>query len=134
MRVLHLGDLQVHLTGARAAECRRVLDHIALNAGETNPDVIVIAGDIYDRRSSPEERLYLAEFLTHLAAAAPVYAINGNHDDIDDVRLFRAEYGWSTQVEILTEPAVREVALVAAEKRKATRRIVIMSIIGMMLR
>ena len=108
MRVLHLGDLHVHLTGPRAAECRRVLDHIALNAAEIKPDVIIIAGDIYDRRSSPEERLYLAEFLTHLSAVAPVFAINGNHDDIDDVRLFRAEYGWNNLVEILTEPAVRQ--------------------------
>ena len=108
MKILHLGDLHVHLTGARAGECRRVLDHIALNAAETKPDVIIIAGDIYDRRSSPEERLYLAEFLTHLSSVAPVFAINGNHDDIDDVRLFRAEYGWNNLVEILTEPAVRQ--------------------------
>ncbi|MDD5533759.1 MAG: metallophosphoesterase [Syntrophales bacterium] len=107
MRALHLGDLHVHLTGQRAAECRRVLDHIALNAAETKPDVILIAGDIYDRRSSPEERLYLAEFLIHLAAVAPVFAINGNHDDIDDVRLFRAEYGWNKDIEIITEPCVR---------------------------
>jgi len=109
MRALHLGDLHVHLTGPRAAECRRVLDHIALNSAETKPDVILIAGDIYDRRSSPEERLYLAEFLIHLAAVAPVFAINGNHDDIDDVRLFRAEYGWNKDIEIITEPCQRSV-------------------------
>lgn len=108
MRVLHLADLHIKLTGPRAEEARRVLDHIALNAAETKPDVIIIAGDIYDRRSSPEERLYLAEFLTHLSSVAPVFAINGNHDDIDDVRLFRAEYGWNNLVEILTEPAVRQ--------------------------
>jgi exonuclease SbcD len=109
MRALHLGDLHVHLTGPRAAECRRVLDHIALNAAETKPDVILIAGDIYDRRSSPEERLYLAEFLMHLSAVAPVYAINGNHDDILDVKLFRQEYGWNKDIEIITEPCQRSV-------------------------
>jgi len=110
VRILHLADLHIKLTGPRAEEARRVLDHIALNVGEVNPDVIIIAGDIYDRRSSPEERLYLAEFLTHLSAVAPVFAINGNHDDIDDVRLFRAEYGWNNLVEILTEPTTVYVA------------------------
>lgn len=106
-RVLHLADLHIHLTGPRAAECRRILDHIALNAAEVKPTVIIIAGDIFDRRSSPEERLYLAEFLMHLSAIAPVYAINGNHDDILDVKLFRQEYGWADDIEIVTEPCVR---------------------------
>lgn len=107
MRALQLADLHIHLTGPRAGECRRILDHVALTAAETKPDVIIIAGDIYDRRSSPEERLYLAEFLLHLSTVAPVFAINGNHDDIDDVRLFRAEYGWNKDIEIITEPTIR---------------------------
>jgi exonuclease SbcD len=106
-RVLHLADLHDHLTGPRVGECRRILDHVALTAKDIKPDAIIIAGDLYDRRSMPEERLFLAEFLCHLAAIAPVYAINGNHDDLIDVKLFRAEYGWNDDIEVITEPCVR---------------------------
>jgi DNA repair exonuclease SbcCD nuclease subunit len=88
MRVLHLSDLHLRLSGPRAEECRRILDHIATRADETRPDVIVIAGDVFDRRSTPEERLYLAGFLSALADVAPVHVVPGNHDDAEDVALF----------------------------------------------
>lgn len=108
MRVLHLADLHIYLSGPRAAECRRIIDWVGLSAKETRPDVIIIAGDVYERGSSPRERLYFAEFLRGLADVAKVFIISGNHDDRDDLRLFRTEYGWSLPVEILLEPAVLE--------------------------
>jgi exonuclease SbcD len=107
VRILHLADLHVKLSGPRAAEARRIIDFIGVNAQEQKPDAIVIAGDIYDRRSTPEERLYLAEFLCGLADFAMVYLINGNHDDADDVRLFNEKYGWRPTFEVVTEPIVR---------------------------
>jgi len=106
MRVLHLADLHVYLSGPRAGECRRVIDWIALNAKEVKPNFIVITGDIFERRSSPQERIYLAEFLRALGDVARVFIINGNHDDRDDLRLFRKEYGWNLPVEIILEPGV----------------------------
>jgi exonuclease SbcD len=106
MRVLHLADLHIYLSGPRAEECRRIIDWIAGNAWAAGPDAIVIAGDVYERRSTPAERLYLAGFLQALADVAPVYLINGNHDDRDDLRLFQKEYGFLTRAEIFLEPEV----------------------------
>ena len=109
MRALQLADIHVLLTGPRVEECRRVLGWIAANAAATVPDVIVISGDLFERRSAPAERLFLAEFLRRISAVAPVVAIDGNHDDKDDLRLFRAEYGYSFPVTIALEPGVVEV-------------------------
>jgi exonuclease SbcD len=106
MRVLHLADLHICLSGPRAEECRRIIDWIPPNAREVKPDVIVICGDIFERRSTPQERIFLAEFLRALSDVAPVYLINGNHDDKNDLRLFRKEYGWSMPIEVVLEPAV----------------------------
>lgn len=106
MRVLHLADLHIYLSGPRAGECRRVIDWIALNAREVHPDLIVIPGDVAERRMTPQERIYFAEFMCALSEIAPVYIINGNHDDRDDLRLFRKEYGWVKPIEIILEPTV----------------------------
>lgn len=106
MRVLHLSDLHIYLSGPRAEECRRVIDWIAANARETKPDAIIVSGDVYERRSTPPERLYLAAFLQVLADIAPVYVIAGNHDDRDDLRLFQKEYGFLTRAQVFLEPAV----------------------------
>lgn len=105
-RILHLGDLHIYLTGPRAEECRRVIDWIALNAAEVKPDEIVIAGDVSEKLMTPQERIYLAEFLRALSQIARVYIISGNHDNRDDLRLFRKEYGWSMPVDFFLEPDV----------------------------
>jgi exonuclease SbcD len=105
-RILHLGDLHIFLTGPRAEECRRVIDWIALNAAEVKPDAIVVAGDVSEKLMTPQERIYLAEFLRALSQIARVYIISGNHDNRDDLRLFRKEYGWSMPVDFFLEPDV----------------------------
>ena len=110
VRVLHLADLHMYLSGPRAEECRRVIDWIAVNVKEIKPDVIIIAGDIFEHRSSPQERLFFAEFLRAVCDVAKVFIINGNHDDRDDLRLFRKEYGWQVPVEIILDPDVRSYA------------------------
>jgi DNA repair exonuclease SbcCD nuclease subunit len=107
MRALHLGDIHGHLSGPRVSECRRIVDHIVLSAKDAHPDVILLAGDLYERRSTEDERLFMAEFLCQLSAIAKVYAINGNHDVRNDIRIFRKQYGWTDEIEVLTEPCVR---------------------------
>jgi DNA repair exonuclease SbcCD nuclease subunit len=108
MRILHLADFHLKLTGPRAEECRRILTWIPEHAREVKPDAIVIAGDVYDRQSTPKERIYLmargASILSALADVAPVFAINGNHDDPEDLRLF---HQWRPEIEIITEPTLR---------------------------
>lgn len=105
MRVLHLADLHIYLSGPRAEECRRVIGWIAANARATKPDVIVVAGDVYERRSSPQERLELAGFLQTLSDIAPVCVICGNHDDREDLRLFQKDY-FLARAQIFLEPGV----------------------------
>lgn len=106
MRVLHLADVHLYLSGPRSEECRRVIDWIATNIADTKPGAIVIAGDVSERLMSPQERIFLAEFLRSISSVAPVFIISGNHDNRDDLRLFRKEYGWSMPVQIFTEPGV----------------------------
>jgi exonuclease SbcD len=108
-RVLHLADLHIYLSGPRAEECRRIIDWIAANAAETHPDVIIIAGDVAERRMSPQERIYFAELMRTLSTVAPVFVISGNHDDRLDLQLFRKEYGWTMEVEVVLEPLVTRV-------------------------
>jgi len=105
MRVLALADLHIKFSGPRADECRRIIEWTADHARETKPDAIVIAGDVYDRRSTPEERLFLASILLVLSNVAPVFIINGNHDDPEDLRLFHL---WRPSIEVITEPTLRE--------------------------
>ena len=69
-RVLHLADLHICLSGPRREECVRILEWIACNVQTVKPNIIVIAGDIFDRRSTPAERLYLVDFLRAISAVA----------------------------------------------------------------
>ena len=105
MKILHLADFHIKLSGPRAGEARRILDHIADHAGEIKPNVIALAGDLFDARSTPEERLFLADILRRLAVVAPVYAIHGNHDNPDDVSLFNLV----RDAHVITEPGVKVV-------------------------
>ncbi len=86
MRILHSADWHlgrifhnVHLTDDQAY----VLDQFVALAKEAKPDVIVIAGDVYDRAVPPPEAVRLLdEVLSRLAldCRVPVIVIAGNHD------------------------------------------------------
>lgn len=86
MRILHTADWhlgrlfhQLHLTDDQA----HVLDQFVAFARDARPDVILIAGDIYDRSVPPPEAVTLLdETLYRLVSdcAAPVVLIAGNHD------------------------------------------------------
>jgi exonuclease SbcD len=86
MRILHSADWHlgrifhnVHLTDDQAY----VLDQFVALAKDAKPDVIVIAGDVYDRAVPPSEAVSLLdEVLSRLAldCKVPVVVIAGNHD------------------------------------------------------
>jgi exonuclease SbcD len=86
MRILHSADWHlgrifhnVHLTDDQAY----VLDQFVALAKDAKPDVIVIAGDVYDRAVPPPEAVSLLdEVLSRLAldCKVPVVVIAGNHD------------------------------------------------------
>ncbi|MBC8009184.1 MAG: exonuclease SbcCD subunit D, partial [Burkholderiales bacterium] len=77
----HLGRIfhQVHLTEDQAC----ALDQIVALAAAERPDVILVAGDLYDRAVPPPEAVALLDRTWQrlaLELAIPVIAIPGNHD------------------------------------------------------
>lgn len=88
MKIFHISDLhigkQLHLYDIAAVQ-RAVLEQIVKKAKEQRPDVIVIAGDIYDKSAPSGEAFHLFdEFLNALGdikPMIPVLIIAGNHDN-----------------------------------------------------
>lgn len=86
MRILHTSDWHlgrifhgVHLTDDQAY----ILDQFIKLSGDTRPDVILIAGDIYDRSVPPAEAVKLLdEVLSNILIDynVPIIMIAGNHD------------------------------------------------------
>ncbi len=85
MRILHTADWHlgrifhnVHLTDDQA----HVLDQLVLLARDVRPDLVVVAGDVYDRAVPPQEAVALLDdVLSRLVeAAGAVLVIAGNHD------------------------------------------------------
>ncbi|ROR32694.1 exonuclease SbcCD subunit D [Inmirania thermothiophila] len=86
MRILHTADWHlgrilhgVHLTDDQA----HVLEQLVALAREFRPDLVVIAGDVYDRAVPPQEAVALLdEVLTRLCGELrlPVVLTAGNHD------------------------------------------------------
>jgi uncharacterized protein len=71
-RLLYVSD--IHLRNGRSdVLCRQVLDAVAW----CNPDVVLLGGDLVDRRS---ELSKLSELVRKIRVAARVLAIGGNHD------------------------------------------------------
>ncbi len=86
MRILHTSDWHlgrifhsIHLTDDQAY----LLDQVVNLIPETKPDVIVIAGDIYDRSVPPVEAVKLLdETLSRILLdyRVPIVLLGGNHD------------------------------------------------------
>lgn len=78
-RLAHLADLHADERG-RLEDLVAVLDAFIAQACAADVRAIVIAGDIYERRSTPAERNLIAAFLLQCAEVAPVFICKGNHD------------------------------------------------------
>ncbi|MFC5173831.1 exonuclease SbcCD subunit D [Streptomyces mutomycini] len=85
MRILHTSDWhlgrsfhRVSMLDAQAA----YLDHLVGTVGEHSVDVVVVAGDVYDRAVPPLSAVQLFDDALHRLAAAgvPTVMISGNHD------------------------------------------------------
>jgi predicted MPP superfamily phosphohydrolase len=71
-RLLYVSD--IHLRNGRShVLCRQVLDSVI----RCNPDVVLLGGDLVDRRS---ELSALRELVRRVRQVAPVLAVCGNHD------------------------------------------------------
>lgn len=85
MKFLHTGDLHIGkmVNGFSMLEDQKfILEQIKAAALSEKADVVVIAGDIYDRAIPPAEAVELLDnFLTELLEKEiPVIMVSGNHD------------------------------------------------------
>ena len=100
MRLFHISDLHlgIRLGGRDISEDMRaiLLDGVLGSAYEKyRPDGIIIAGDIYDRRTPPAESVALFDEFIEKAAglSLSLYMISGNHDSAERVSYGRAIFG-----------------------------------------
>jgi exonuclease SbcD len=84
MRILHTADWHVGRRLGRhdrTAEMRAALDEVAAVADAEQVDLVIVAGDVFDRAAPPVEALSLGlEALLRLAEGRPVVEGAGNHD------------------------------------------------------
>jgi exonuclease SbcD len=84
MRILHTADWHVGRRLGRhdrIAEMREALEDVARIADEERVDLVLVAGDVFDRAAPPVESLSLGlSALLRLARGRPVVVVAGNHD------------------------------------------------------
>lgn len=90
MKLMHLSDLHLgkRLIDVSLLEDQQfILNQIAQIAAEEQPQVVLIAGDVYDRSNPPAEAMTLfAGFLHRLTSlGCAVLVISGNHDSSERV-------------------------------------------------
>jgi exonuclease SbcD len=79
LKIAHLSDMHVNARG-RLADLGVVLNAFLEDIARQQVDLILCSGDFYERRSVPEERTFLADFLQRAATIAPIAGARGNHD------------------------------------------------------
>ena len=96
MKIFHLSDLHIGiklLNRDLSEDQIYILDQICDIAKERKPDVIVIAGDIYDKSNPSAEAVEIFnKFVNNLNNAVPnayIMMISGNHDNINRIDNFR---------------------------------------------
>ncbi|MFJ3384291.1 MULTISPECIES: exonuclease SbcCD subunit D [unclassified Curtobacterium] len=106
MRILHTGDWHLGRTllGADLLEHQAAfLDHLVGVVVQRSVDLVVIAGDVYDRAIPPVDAVrMLSTVLERLAAVATVVVTPGNHDSA--ARLGFGSGVMNERVRILAEP------------------------------
>src|SRR3990167_857447 len=88
MRIACIGDSHFDSSaGGRLNECVTVHDWICSDLARRGVDVILHAGDLFERKSTPADRNAAATWLQRCAAIAPVVVVRGNHDVPGDLRI-----------------------------------------------
>ena len=87
MRILHTADWHVGRRLGRhdrTEDMREALDEVARIADEEQIDLVLVAGDVFDRATPPVESLSLGlSALLRLGEGRPVIVVAGNHDAPD---------------------------------------------------
>ncbi|MCU7558646.1 exonuclease SbcCD subunit D [Macrococcus capreoli] len=86
MKIMHIGDLHIGRTinqHVLLEDQKELLDQIIHQVDKEQIDVLVIAGDIYDRSIPSKEAMQLYEAFIlqiNMTRQIPVLAVSGNHD------------------------------------------------------
>lgn len=72
---------------SRWDECVRIHDWIADDMDARGVDLCLSAGDVYERRSTPEERQAVAAWCQRVTEQRPLVIVRGNHDAPGDLAL-----------------------------------------------
>lgn len=91
MRIFHLADLHIGkiVNGfSMIDEQQYILNQIIDKVKDKKPDVIMIAGDVYDKRNPSNEAVSLfSDFITKLSALSlDILIVSGNHDSGDKLQ------------------------------------------------
>ncbi len=86
MLVANVADSHFDET-SRFEECVAVHDWIAIDIAERGVGLVLHSGDVYERKSTPDERREAAGFFRKCAETAPVVIVRGNHDPLRDLML-----------------------------------------------
>lgn len=101
IRVAHISDSHFDERG-RLEDVIEVHRAFLRQAAAAQVDVIVHAGDWFERRSTPAERNAVADFLQEAARIATVFGVKGNHDQKEDLSIFnRLEVTHENSVQIV---------------------------------
>jgi DNA repair exonuclease SbcCD nuclease subunit len=88
-RLALIGDSHFNAApGGRFAECCSIHQWIAQDIAERGVDLCVHSGDIFERKSSPDERRAVAMWIQAITRHAPMVIVKGNHDAPLDLSLF----------------------------------------------
>ena len=79
-RIAHLAD--IHIQSRRREEYQNVFSKLYESLRNCNPDLIVIAGDVFDNKmhATANNLKDVTDFLINMSDIAPVILIAGNHD------------------------------------------------------
>ena len=124
IRVLHTGDLHIGSfpgperggENARYLDICKCLDALVAGAKKQQPDIAVIAGDIFHQARvwsdrGLKEQQTAVKFLRELAAICPVVVMRGtpNHDSEQQFSTLANTFEASGEVKIITEPQVAKI-------------------------
>ncbi|WP_411954586.1 exonuclease SbcCD subunit D [Alkalibacillus sp. S2W] len=110
MKIFHTADWHLGkiVQGVYMTEDQEyILDQFVRDVAEDRPDVVVIAGDLYDRGVPPTEAVHaLDQCLAHIVLELniPVVAISGNHDSPGRLR-FGSQMMKDQGLHIVSEPS-----------------------------
>ncbi len=87
IKIAHISDLHIdHRRDLPATG--KVFSAFRSSISDNDVDIVLLPGDLFERRSTPQERNVLAEFLKSIAEIAPVWGCKGNHDAPEDLAIF----------------------------------------------